>query len=222
MRELLEQLSESGRCRALTHSSWAATPGDSFERLEFLGDSVLGLAIANDLFARFPDEPEGVLSKLKASIVSRDACAIVAREMGLGEAMIAAAPARADRALVRDLAAKDRVLAALTESVIGVAFLELGYDVVAAAVVRAFAARSEHALTNSIDAKSALQELLQQRGDSVEYEAISVAGPDHAREFTMRARLASGEADATGVGSTKKSAEQLAARELLDHLRGHA
>lgn len=219
MRELLRQVSEAGRRNALTHPAYAESPESSFERLEFLGDSVLGLAISAALFRRFPTSAEGVLSKLKASVVSRETCAIVAREHGLGEEMLAAAPTHADARLVAELAAHDRVLAALVESVIGVAFIELGYEAVAPVIVASFTDRIGHALDNHTDAKSELQELAQRRGETVTYRVVSIEGPDHDRQFTMQARLDAAGLEAVGVGRTKKAAEQVAARRLLASLK---
>ena len=216
MRDLLKRLPEAARRRALTHPSWATGSDQSYERLEFLGDAVLGLAITEELYRRFPDLPEGDLTKLKAAVVSRRPCAIVAREQGLGELMVEYAPddvRERDRA---ELAKKERVLAALCESVIGTAFVELGYEAVAPEIVASFADRIGHALDNATDSKSALQELAQRRGDAVEYRVVSVSGPDHDRRFTMRARLAVSGFEAEGDGRTKKEAGQLAARRLLE------
>jgi chromosome segregation protein len=211
------------RRRALTHPAVASAPGESFERLEYLGDAALGLAIAAELMEQFPDSAEGHLSQLRAAVVSREPCAIVAAEQGLGEAMIDEAQAAGegiDVQVVRDLASHQRVLAALTESVIGAAFVELGYDVVAPVVVASFADRIGHARDNRIDYKSDLQELAQRRGEPVEYRVVSVEGPDHDRMFTMQVVLGETEVglEAVGVGRTKKSAEQLAAGRLLEEL----
>lgn len=218
MRDLLPQLSPELHRVALTHPAFAATPEQSFERLEFLGDSVLGIAIAEALFRRFPDQPEGRLSQMRAAIVSRRPCAIVAAEQGLGDAMVALAPGDVDIAMVRDLAVHERVLAALCESVIGAAFLDLGYDIVAPVVVASFEDRIGHARDNRIDFKSDLQELAQSWGEDIEYRVVSIEGPDHDRQFTMQVRLGSAGLEAVGAGRTKKAAEQVAAGRLLDEL----
>lgn len=216
LRELLDEISAEERRRALTHPAWADVPAESFERLEFLGDAVLGLAVSAELYRRFPELPEGELSKIRAATVSRDACALVAAAAGLGDAMVDAAPPEADPSLVADLARHERVLAALAESVIGAAFVELGMERVAPAVVASFADRIGHAVDNRTDAKSELQELAQRRGETVGYEVVSAQGPDHDMTFTMLARLERRGLEATGEGRSKKAAEQVAARRLLD------
>lgn len=216
LRVLLERLPDDARSHALRHSAWVDAPGESFERLEFLGDSVLGVVMSAELFRRFPELPEGQLSKIKAAAVSRSACALVALEAGLGEAMAAAAPDAADPQLVASLARAERVLAALTESVIGAAYVEIGFEETAAAVLASFEGRIGHAVDNRTDAKSDLQEFAQRRGAAVEYEVVSTEGPDHDRTFTVRARIAEGGLEhATGSGRSKKAAEQAAARKLL-------
>jgi ribonuclease III len=214
--ELLELLSPRERTRALTHPAWVDDPRESFERLEFLGDAVLGTIVSAELYRRFPDAAEGDLSKIRAATVSREACAEVARATDLGRVFIAAAPGSADRALVQDLAGHSRVLAGLVESVIGAAFLECGYDVVASIVLAIFADRIGHAVDNRTDAKSELQELAQSRGEAVEYRVVSVSGPDHDRRFTMAVRLERCGLEATGEGRSKKQAAQSAAARLLE------
>ena len=219
LRSLLTRLPEAARLHSLTHPAWALSHNESFERLEFLGDSILGAAISVELYRRFPDEEEGDLSKMKATIVSGESCAIVARTNDLGEAMIAAAPLDADMNLVRLLSGHERVLAALTESLIGSSFLAFGYDETAAVIVASFADRIGHAVDNRGDTKSELQELAQRRATLVEYELVAEDGPDHDRSFTMRARLQGTDIEATGTGRSKKAAGQDAAGQLLARLR---
>lgn len=219
LRLLLDRIPDEHRIRALTHPAFAPTHGESFERLEFLGDTVLGAAIAAELFRRFPSFTEGDMSRIKATAVSRVACAQVALAAGLGEQMVAATTAAADQELARDLARQERVLAALTESVIGAAFLSLGFEPVAHAVVASFAGQVDAALEQGTDAKSALQELAQRDGVQVRYELVEATGPDHDRTFTMLAEL-SGEPmrRAVGHGRSKKAAEQEAAQRLLTQM----
>ena len=219
---LLARLDEDSRAHALAHPAWVEELGQSFERLEFLGDSVLGVVISAELYRRFPELAEGELSKIKASAVSRTACAAVARDAELGDAMAAAAPSSADEGLVASLAQQEKVLAALTESVIGAAFLELPFEEVGAAVLASFEDRIGHAMDNRTDAKSELQEFAQSRGEAVEYDVVTTDGPDHDRTFTMRARIEGRGLEATGTGRSKKSAEQEAARRLLDSVDGGA
>lgn len=222
VRELLDRLSADGRRNALTHSSYADSPDSSYERLEFLGDAVLDLAIASELFAQHPELAEGDLSKLRSAVVSRRDCAVVARRAGLADAMVEVAAHYGDDAvaLARELVTREKVLAALAEAVIGQAFLELGYDQVAPHVVEAFAERVAHAEEHRTDHKSELQERAQRVGETVVYALLETGGPDHDRRFVMQARVGEGGPTARGEGRTKKAAEQVAARRLLELLEG--
>ncbi len=220
LRALLDDLELSLRQHALAHPVAVSDPVASYERLEFLGDAVLGAAVTAELYSRFPDLPEGELSRIKAGAVSRRPCAIVAREAGLGDAMAAAFADHPEQTLIHDLTHHERVLAALTESTIGAGFLQFGYEQTAAIVVASFADRIVHAADNRTDAKSDLQELAQRSGHTVSYELVSSSGPDHDREFTMQARIVGVDVDsglvATGTGRSKKAAEQQAARNLIE------
>lgn len=218
MDRLLAELSPELRARVLAHPSFAASHNESYERLEFVGDAILGAAISAELFTRFPDAAEGWLSKVRSSVVSRTSCAEVARRCGLGEIMIAAAPTAFDRPHVEALARNENVLAALVEGVIGGAFVELGYERTAEAIVEAFSAQIEWGLEHCDDPKTELQEFAQRSGSSVAYEMVSAEGPDHERIFHMRARMGDGN-EAMGSGRTKKQAERQAAERLLAELR---
>jgi ribonuclease-3 len=218
LRTLLDRLPAPARLRALTHPAWARTHPESYERLEFLGDSVLGLAIAAELQERFPDLAEGELSRIKNAVVSRSDCAEVGLEAGLGTAMAQAAPPHADPALVAELSRHDRVIAALVESVIGAAFVEFGYDEVAPVIVDAFGEHMAFAADNRHDAKGVLQEHAQRDGQRVEYEVTGSEGPPHDPRFTVEARLSDTGETARGTGRSKKLAEQAAARALLAQL----
>jgi ribonuclease-3 len=201
-----------------SHSSWHEDRGASYERLEFLGDAILGAVIAEELCRRHPDVDEGVLAKFKAQVVSAQSCAEVARGLGLGQRL-----ETQGRALGRDdaseLAANPGVLAALTEAVIGAIFIERGYDVVRPAVVGAFAERMIWAEVTRVDHKTALQEHLQRQGRSVEYVVVDVTGPPH-RRLVLTAALVAGSELGRGVGATKKASEQEAARAALQVLEG--
>ncbi len=202
---------------AFTHASWAAERVRSYERLEFLGDGVLGLAIADHLFHRFPERPEGELARIRAHVVSGESCAAVARELGLDRDLHAAAEADGAGEEVEGLAASDAVMAALVEGAIGAAFLERGFPAVAEAVVEAFAGRVEFALEEHVDFKTVLQEELARRGASVTYVLIETAGPPHQRRFTSSAEV-EGRRLGQGSGPSKKASEQAAAREALSKL----
>jgi ribonuclease-3 len=204
------------RQTVFTHTSWVEPRTASYERLEFLGDSVLGLAIASHLFVRFPDRPEGDLARIRANAVSRPSCAIAARALGLDADLLAEGERRGGEAAVSapSLAASDSVMAALVEAAIGGCFVAFGYDRVAPAVVEAFADRVAYASERHVDFKTVLQEELARRGGSVTYSVVEVSGPDHQRTFTTAA-LVDGRELGRGSGASKKASEQAAAREAL-------
>ena len=163
--------------------------------------------MSTDIYPRFPRFGAGRLSKLRAQAVSRTACAEVARDLGLSERVLAAAPSeREGEALVRS----QRILASVCEAVIGAVHLAFGYERVAPAVVAAFAGQIEEALTNPVDFKSVLQERLARRGEAVSYRIESEEGPPHDRTFVAVAEV-DGHRLGTGAGRTKKAAEQEAA-----------
>jgi ribonuclease-3 len=201
---------------AFTHASWAPERSVSYERLEFLGDSVLELAIAHELYARFPEFSEGRLAKVRSHVVSRASCAVVARELGLGQRFAAQATELQDAEIVR-LSDNRNVLAALLEAVLGALFLEHGFPAIERAVVDAFAARIDYALTTHVDHKTELQEALARTGRHVSYLVLSAQGPAHERHFTCAA-VVDGTQLGTGEGASKKAAEQEAAKEALTRL----
>jgi ribonuclease-3 len=185
---------------------------ESYDRLAFLGDSVLGLAISSYLFPRFPNAGAGRLTKLRAQAVSRGACAEVARDLGLPERLRSTAGDGGRSA--DELVDSDRVLASVCEAVIGAVYLEYGYDRTAPAVVEAFEGQVEEALESPDDFKSLLQEKLARRGDVVEYVIVAEEGPPHDRRFQSVAQV-EGEEIGRGAGKSKKSAEQSAALAAL-------
>ena len=186
----------------------------SYERLEFLGDSVLELAVARSLFEDHPDFSEGRLAKIRSHVVSRQSCAVVARELDLGRRL----RERGEKALAGDeldrLVRNRNVLAALLEAALGALFCEHGFEKIEKAIVGAFADRIEYALTTFVDHKTELQEALARDGKSVRYEVIDVEGPPHERHFTCSARIDGAELG-VGSGPSKKAAEQEAARKAL-------
>ncbi len=201
--------------QVFTHAAWAPDRASSYERLEFLGDSVLDLAIARALFDRFPDFSEGRLAKLRSHVVSRASCAVVARELGLGERLVERGELADDE--LQRLARNRNVLAALLEAALAALYLEHGFEVVERPVVDAFAARIEYASTSYVDFKTELQEELARRGRQVSYAVLEVDGPPHERTFTSAAVI-DGEQVGVGRGRSKKDAEQAAAREVLERL----
>jgi ribonuclease III len=199
-----------------THTSWANERGDSYERLEFLGDSVLELAVAHALYVRHPDFSEGRLAKVRSHVVSRATCAVVARELDLGRRLVERRSAQTEDELER-LARNRNVLAAVLEAALGALFLQHGFAAIEDAVVAAFSEQIQHALTTRVDHKTDLQELLARSSRHVTYVEISVEGPPHERRFTCAA-IIDGEELGRGAGPTKKAAEQEAAREALSKL----
>jgi ribonuclease-3 len=200
------------RRQALTHASWVENRQESYDRLAFLGDSVLGLAVSSDLFPRFPQAGAGRLTKLRAQAVARGACAEVARDLGLPQ-MLRDAAGEGGRS-AEELVDSDRVLASVCEAVIGAVYLEYGYDKTSPTVVEAFADQVEEALESPDDFKSLLQEKLARRGDVVEYVIAREDGPPHDRSFESVAQV-EGEEIGRGAGKSKKAAEQSAALAAL-------
>ena len=160
-----------------THASWTERRSESYERLAFLGDSVLGLAVTDYLYPRFEAERFGAgrLTKLRAQTVSGRSCMAVAERLGLPERLLAAAPQRTS-STARALVGTERVLASVMEAVIGACYLAYGFERTAAAVVEAFEPQVQEALDHPGDSKSALQELLARRGALVEYTVVERGG----------------------------------------------
>ena len=203
---------EDLRKQALTHASWVDRRHDSYDRLAFLGDSVLGLAVSSDLYPRFAEAGAGRLTKLRAQAVARGACAEVARELGIPDRLREQAGEGGRSA--EELVESDRVLASVCESVIGAVYLAHGYDATAQAVVAAFQRQVDEALESPDDFKSSLQERLARRGEVVEYVIVTEDGPPHDRSFEAVAQV-DGEEIGRGAGKSKKSAEQSAALAAL-------
>jgi ribonuclease III len=198
----------------LTHSSWAPDRASSYERLEFLGDSVLELAVARALYDRYPDFSEGRMAKIRSHVVSRPSCAEVARALGLDRRLAARGESEVSADELERLAANRNVLAAVLEAALAALFLEHGFEPIEAAIVQAFDERIEYARTGHVDHKTELQETLARDGRQVSYSVLEVDGPPHDRTFTSAAMI-DGEQAGLGRGATKKAAEQAAAREAL-------
>jgi ribonuclease III len=178
---------------------------------------VLGLAIAQELYDRFPDAQEGRLAKIRAHVVSRQSCAVVGRRLDLGRRLLAAGGPDVDPDELRRLAGNRNVLAALVEACLGALYLEHGFEAIRAPVVAAFADRIEYALQGHVDYKTELQEELARRGLTVSYGVLEVEGPPHDRTFTCAAVI-DDEQLGVGTGASKKAAEQAAARQVLERL----
>jgi ribonuclease III len=202
--------------QVFTHASWAEDRAASYERLEFLGDSVLELAIARAVFDRFAAASEGRLAKIRAHVVSRQSCAAVAKELGLGERLLDRAGEAPQDELQR-ISRSRNVLAAVLEAAIAAVYLEHGFERVEHAIVEAFDERIEYARSSHVDYKTELQEALARSGKQVHYTVLEVEGPPHDRKFVCAAHVA-GDQLGVGRGSTKKAAEQEAARQALEAL----
>jgi len=213
---LLDRLPDDLARQVVTHSSWTERRSDSYERLAFLGDSVLSLAVTTHLYPRLEADRFGAgrLTKIRAQAVSGRSCMEVAERIGMPGRLRAAAPEATGQnadALVRT----ERVLASVIEAAIGACYLAFGYEQTASAVVEAFAPEIEDALEHPVDFKSALQERLARRGELVSYEVTEEDGPPHDRVFTVEAMVAGVEVG-RGQGRSKKDAEQEAARIALE------
>ena len=216
--ELIDALPPEGASAVFTHSSWAAERSESYERLEFLGDSVLELAIAHTLYDRFPDFDEGQMAKLRSHVVSRASCAVVARELGLGERLLEQAAGPQGEELAR-LATNRNVLAALLEAALAALYLEHGFEQVAGPIVEAFEGRIEFALFNQVDHKTELQETLAPQRAERHLRAARRRGPAARAARSPRRRWSTASELGVGRGTSKKAAEQDAAREALDSPR---
>jgi len=217
---LLDELPDDLARQAFTHSSWVDQRWESYERLAFLGDVVLSLSISNHLYPRFPRYGAGRLTKLRAQAVSRQACAQVARDLGVPDRLRAFAPEGTGKS-AEMLIESDRILASICEAIIGAAYLAFGFERVGPAVVEAFSDQVDEALEHPVDFKSVLQERLARRAEVVIYRIESEQGPPHDRSFVAVATVG-GEEIGRGEGRTKKSAEQEAALRALDTLEESA
>jgi ribonuclease III len=181
---------------------------------------VLELAVARELYERYPDFSEGRLAKIRSHVVSRASCAVVARELGLGPKLAVRAQGLPDDELQR-LTRNRNVLAALLEAALAALFLEHGFEPIEQAIVQAFSERIDYALTTHVDHKTELQEALARAGRQVSYAVLEVQGPPHERTFTCAANV-DGEEMGVGQGPSKKAAEQEAARQALARITAEA
>ncbi len=203
---------------ALTHvSAPGAGTGVSYQRLEFLGDRVLGLAVAEMLYAAFPDAAEGELSRRLAELVRKESCAEVAVAWDVGPCLKLGA-GEVHSGGRRNAA----ILADACEAIIGAAFIDGGYDAAKALVERAFAGRLAAPRRPLRDAKTALQEWAQGRGKPLPvYETVGQTGPDHDPQFEVRLTVEGVEPITARAGS-KRAAEKSAALALLQRVRAHS
>ena len=199
---------------ALTHSSYANERWHnsllSNERLEFLGDSVLGMLVAEYLYRTFPDRPEGELTRMRADMVCEKTLANVANSIGLGEHLMLGHGEEQSRGRTRN-----SILADAMESVIAACFLDGGMEAAEDFVKRFILVEVPVKKLNNADYKTALQELVQQKKNQVlAYTLIGESGPDHDKQFTVEVSL-NGKAVGQGTGTSKKRAEQMAAQAAI-------
>jgi ribonuclease-3 len=201
--------------RALQHRSWQAEQDapESNERLEFLGDAVLGWVVADIAYNTFTDLPEGRLTDLRKSVVNASALAALAQLVGVGPALLLGRGE--DAAGGRT---KTSILSDAFEAVIGAVYLDAGPEVAYEKVKRLMLPAMHEALPNidRLDAKTVLQERAARLGLSAPRYAVDSEGPDHAKTFT--ATVVVGDFDGTGTGPSKKTAEQMAAEAALARL----
>nr|WP_216366885.1 ribonuclease III [Halovulum dunhuangense] len=202
---------------ALTHASHSGPVRRDNQRLEFLGDRVLGLVIAEALLADDPDAREGDLAPRFNALVRKEACAEIAEAIDLGSALIMGRSERATGGR-----RKQALLADAMEAVIAAVYLDAGFAAAQDLVLRLWAPRIRVAEATARDPKTALQEWAQARGlTPPDYVEEGRRGPDHAPQFTISAVLSTGER-ATATANSKRAAQQAAAGALLERLEGHA
>ena len=202
---------------ALAHSSYANERWHdslkSNERLEFLGDSILGMVVAEYLYKSFPDRPEGELTRMRADMVCERALAVVAAKLNLGEHLLLGHGEEQGGGRNRD-----SILADAVESIIAASFLDGGMDAAKSFIQRLILCDVPNGKLHNRDHKTALQELVQQKKNQVlRYELLGESGPDHDKRFTVAVYLNDVQVG-QGIGSSKKRAEQMAACAAIEKL----
>ncbi len=203
---------------ALTHSSYANERWHnslkSNERLEFLGDSILGMVVAEYLYKTFPDRPEGELTRMRADMVCEKTLASVAARIELGRHLMLGNGEEQSGGRSRD-----SILADAVESVIAASFLDGGMDAARNFIEKFILVEVPVKKLNNADYKTALQELVQQKkNQTLSYRLVGESGPDHDKHFEVEVSL-NGSVIGVGTGSSKKRAEQMAAQAALENLR---
>ena len=203
---------------ALTHSSYANERWHnsllSNERLEFLGDSILGMVVAGYLFENFPDRPEGELTRMRADMVCETSLAAIAMKIDLGSHLLLGHGEERFGGRCRV-----SILADAVESVIAAAFLDGGMEAAADIITRFVLCDVPVTKLHNTDYKTSLQELVQQKKNQILcYRLVGESGPDHDKQFTAQVLL-NDQVIGEGIGSSKKRAEQDAARVALENLK---
>ena len=202
---------------ALTHSSYANERWHnsllSNERLEFLGDSVLGMLVAEYLYRNFPDRPEGELTRMRADMVCEGTLSATANRIGLGKHLMLGHGEEQGGGRTRN-----SILADAMESVIAACFLDGGLEAALQIVQKFILVEVPVTRLHNVDYKTQLQELVQQKKNQVlSYTLVGQSGPDHDKHFDVAVSL-NGETVGVGSGSSKKRAEQMAARDAMEKL----
>jgi ribonuclease III len=200
--------------QALTHRSFGPQHN---ERLEFLGDGVLGCAIAEELYSRFPSLPEGKLTRLRASLVREEALVEIAVELS-----IAGLLRRGEGELSGDTQPRPSILADAVEAVVGAVFVDGGYDAARRSVLRVFKPLLDRLDPAQVakDAKTQLQEIIQSaRHPLPQYRVVAIRGAAHRQSFEVECTLAHRSLSTTGSGTSRQRAEQEAALAMLAKLR---
>ncbi len=208
---------------ALTHSSYLNESKNSShylcnERMEFLGDSILGLCVAEYLFKNYRDFPEGKMSKLRAMVVCEDTLSDVANSLSLGDYIYMSNGEELTGGRKRK-----SILSDAMESVIAAVYLDSSFEVAKDFVMKLFTPYINSAIQGKIDtkdSKSALQEYCQSKGKKVHYELTGESGPDHLKVFESTVYI-DNESIAKGTGSSKRDSEQSAAKKCLDIIKGN-
>ena len=200
---------------ALTHSSYANERWHnslkSNERLEFLGDSILGMVVAEHLYRNYPDRPEGELTRMRADMVCENALAAIAGRIGLGEHLLLGHGEEQTGGRTRN-----SILADAVESVIAASFLDGGMAAARQFIDKFILVEVPVKKLHNADYKTALQELVQQKkNQTLSYVLVGESGPDHDKHFEVEVSL-NGRVIGAGSGSSKKRAEQMAAKAALE------
>lgn len=199
--------------RALTHRSRSH---ENYERLEFLGDSVLGFVVAEELYKRFPNTPEGKLSRMRSFVVRKETLARISRSMKLQEYL-----QLGEGELKSGGFNRDSILSDGLEAIIGAVYIDQGLEAARAFIRRCFDEVLTSLTVDTVykDSKSRLQEYLQQRGEPVPaYDIVSISGEPHNQTFQVACRVSISPEPYTGIGSSRRSAEQRAAKLALESL----
>ncbi len=198
---------------ALTHSSTA--DDKNYERLEFLGDRVLGLVMAHALYTQFPDESEGGMARRHSALVQGRTIALLGQQNGIGEYIIMSVAERASGG-----GEKENIVADVVEAMLGAIYLDGGLEAARDVILRLWGDNIGTLTDAPMDPKTELQEWVQARGWPLPvYDIVEKSGPDHAPEFVIEVRV-EGQVPAQASGPSRRQAEKTAARTMLRHLKG--